>query len=110
MNYGYQAEKLSAARRCLMIPHPHGVGQSIADAFMECQLAFHRMVETGLDDNARRWVATIKGYMDTSGISATEGEGIWVVKARTLDTDQQLELSRVVDELAHWFDRKFWED
>jgi hypothetical protein len=108
MQYAYQSEKLAAARRCLMLPHTEGVEGSIAEAFRECCHAFHRMDESGLDDNARAWVAKIKDFMDTTGIDATSGA--WVIKAQSLSTDQQIELSRVVDELANWFDRKFWED
>lgn len=110
MQYGYQSEKLSAARSSLMLPHPQGVEASIASAFHACALAFHEFDESGLDDNARSWIAKIKGFMDTTNISDTSGAGTWVVKARTLTTDDQLELSRVVDELAHWFHRKFWSE
>ena len=108
MKYGYQSEKLSAARRCLMLPHTSGIESSIADAFHECSLAFHKMDEDGLDDGARRSVSKIKDFMDTTGIAAPSGA--WAIKARSLSTDEQIELSLAVDELAHWFDRKFWED
>jgi hypothetical protein len=110
MEYAYQSEKLSLARHNLMIPHPRGVEESIVGAFMECHLAFHRMDEKGLDDNARKWVAKIKGFMSADGIVGEPNEGTWAAKAATLSTDQQMELSDAVDELAHWFDRKFWED
>lgn len=36
MKFGYSAEKFSDARRSLMLPHPQGEAQSIADAFFEC--------------------------------------------------------------------------
>ncbi len=108
MDYGYQSEKLSAARHCLMLPHSQGVESSIANAFHECTLAFHDMDESGLSDDARTWVSKIKEIMDTTGLEDPNDEGTWVVKARDLSVDQQIELSRVVDELAHYFDRKFW--
>ena len=109
MQYAYQSEKLSAARRCLMLPHSQGIETSIAGAFHECSLAFDQMDESRLGDEASRWVAKIKEFMDTSGISDPKQEGTWTVKARTLSTDQQLELSHLVDELAHFFERKSWE-
>lgn len=109
MQYGYQSEKLSAARHCLMLPHSQGIEHSIAHAFHECSLALHQMDESDLDDNARSWIAKIKGFMDTTDITNAAGEGAWAVKARGMTTDQQIELSRAVDELAHWFDRKFWD-
>lgn len=42
--------------------------------------------------------------MDATGISDPHGDGIWAVKARTFTTDEKIEISRTVDELAHWFD------
>jgi len=110
MPYHYQAEKLSDARRCLMLPHNNGIAQSIADAFHECTLAFHQLDERHLDDHAGRWVTKIKALMDTSRVSASQHEGIWIAKARTLSPEQQLELAGAVDELAHWFDRKAHEE
>jgi len=106
MSYHYQAEKLSDARRCLMLPHNNGIAQSIADAFHEYTLAFHQLDERQLDDNALRWVGKIKSLMDTSGVSAPPHEGTWIAKARTLSPEQQLELAGAVDELAHWFARR----
>jgi hypothetical protein len=108
MDYSYQAEKLSVARSCLMLPHSRGAAESIAEAFHNCYKAFHRMDESGLSDDARRWVRKIKEFMDTSGIDGTNGEGAWAIKAGQLTTDDQLELSRTIDELASWFDREFW--
>ena len=110
MEYQYQAEKLAAARRSLMLPHTQGEDQSIAYAFHECSLAFHCMDESGLSDDARRWVSQIREFMDTSGLEDPLGQGTSVLKAQGLTSDQQLELSRAVDELAHWFARKLWED
>jgi hypothetical protein len=104
MKYSYQAEKLSVARSCLMLPHTLGIEVSIADAFRNCGLAFYRLDESGLDDNARSWVAKIKECMDTSGV-AEAPEGTHIVKARMLTENQLMGLSRAVDELAHWFDR-----
>ena len=109
MQFSYQSEKLSAARACLMLPHTHGEAESIAAAFRNCSLAFHNMDESGLDDSAREWVRKIKQFMDTSGVQDPSGKGTWAVKASTFTTDQQLELSRLIDELAHWFDRRIWE-
>ena len=103
MNYGYQSEKLSAARSALMLPHSQGEPASIAGAFHEIHLAFHRMDESGLDDNARTWVRKLKELMDTTGLTDTNSEGLWTVKAKQLGTDEKIELSRCVDELAHWF-------
>jgi hypothetical protein len=92
MYFGHQAEVLSRARRCLMLPHTSGIDASIAEAFRECTLAFHRLDEKKLDDNARGWLATIKDLMATKG--------------RSLSDDEQLQLRNAVDELAYWFDRE----
>ena len=91
-----------------MLPHTQGTEHSIAHAFHECSQAFHQMDESSLDDTARTWVEKIKAFMDTSGVTAAEGEGRWAAKARSLSADDQIEFSGVVDELAEWFTRKFW--
>ncbi len=84
-----------------MLPHTLGVEVSIAEAFRNCDLAFYKLDESGLDDNARGWVAKIKALMETAGIPEAPGP----YAARSLSTEEQRELSRAVDELAHWFDR-----
>jgi hypothetical protein len=109
MDFMYQSQKLSEARHALMLPHPRGEAESIAGAFALCSLGFHVMKTDGLDDNARRWVSKIQEMMDTSGIDDSEGRGKFLVKAERFSTDEKIELSRTVNELAHWFDMKFWE-
>jgi hypothetical protein len=91
-----------------MLPHTMGEAQSIAEAFHNCHLAFHRFDESSLDDRARSLVLKIKGFMDTGGIDDSTGVGTWVLKAKSLNNDEKLELSNAVDELASWFNRKFW--
>ena len=110
MDYGYQWEKLCSARRCLMLPHSKGIEQSIADCFHDCSLAFHRLDESGLDSNAKRYISVIKDLMDTTGLVDPSEKGLWFVKAHQFTTDQQLELSRNVDELAYWFGRSLRDD
>ena len=107
MKFSYQAEKLSDARRSLMLPHPTGEATSIVAAFHACRLAFHNFDRKGLDDDSRRWVEKIDVLMDTNGIAGPNGHGSWHVKAMQLSDDEKLELSRTVDELAHWFSRNF---
>jgi hypothetical protein len=109
MDVAYQAEKLSAARRVLMLPHPRGEAESIAEAFELCSRAFFRFDTNALDDNARRWILTIKDFMDTSGIDNVGGRGTYVIKAERLTNDEKRELSNAVDELAHWFKQHFWD-
>jgi len=58
-----------------------------------------------LDDNSRSWVHTLRRIMDTTGVDDPHQVGTAQVKAETLTVDEQLEFSRVVDELADWFDR-----
>jgi len=103
MTYGYQSEKLSAARSALMLPHSGGEAASIASAFHELRLAFYRMDESGLDDNALTWVRKLQELMDTTGLVDPDSVGLWTIKAQQLGTDERIELSRCVDELAHWF-------
>ncbi|MFE8069794.1 hypothetical protein QQM79_01935 [Marinobacteraceae bacterium S3BR75-40.1] len=106
--FDYQAEKLSEARRALMLPHSSGEEQSIADAFHVCSLGFKdiELPEKAkhLDDSAKDWIKVIKGLMSTDGLTDDDGKGLWAVKAATLSIDDKIQLSRCVDELAHWFD------
>ncbi|MBK1888460.1 hypothetical protein Undi14_00335 [Undibacterium sp. 14-3-2] len=110
MKFSYQAEKLSVARRNLMLPHPTGEAASIAAAFHECHNAFHNIDREGLDDNSRQWVEKIEGLMGTNGLQDPNGVGTWHIKAEQLSVDEKRELSSAVNELAHWFDRAFWQD
>ncbi|MCC5090607.1 hypothetical protein [Xanthomonas campestris] len=104
MRYSYQEEKFSAARHALMLPHSRGESESIAEAFHNISLGLHQLDTSKLDPSAQKWIATLKRFMDTTGISDPDGDGAWAVKARTFTTDDQIEISRTVDELAHWFD------
>ena len=93
-----------------MLPHPKGEATSIADAFHECSLGLHKIDRSGLDDNARPWVIKLEELMDTTDLADPNDVGTWTVKAEQLTLDQKFELSRIIAELAHWFDRKFWKD
>ena len=49
--------------------------------------------------------------MDTSGLNKSDdpnGLGLWHIKASSFTVDDKIELSRLVDELASWFDSKMW--
>lgn len=63
MRYSYQAEKLSAARHALMLPHSRGEAESIADAFHEISLGLHQLDVSKLSQSAQRWIATLQRYM-----------------------------------------------
>ena len=104
MRFSYQSEKFSAARHALMLPHSRGEHESIANAFHECKLGLHNFDRTQLDDNARSWVEKLDALMDTTGFTDPHREGLWAVKAKTLSNDDKINLSSLVDELAHWFD------
>lgn len=92
-----------------MLPHPQGREHSVVHAFHACHRAFHDVDRSGLDDNAASWVGTIESLMDNEGVEAVGEEGTWMAKARTLSEDDLFELSRAVDEHAHWFDGEFWD-
>jgi hypothetical protein len=103
MKFRYQAEKFADARRALMLPHTHGEHKSIANAFHDCELALDQVAKDHLDDNARLWIQTLEEFMNTSGLSDPHGVGLWSVKAQEFSVDEKLTISRIVDELAHWF-------
>lgn len=104
MKYSYPAEKFNRARSCLMLPHSRGEAASIAEAFHECRLGLHDLDTSGIDDTADSWIRNLDDFMDTSSISDASDVGHWQLKAELFSTDQKIELSRVIDELAHWFD------
>ena len=107
MPFSYQAEKFAAARRALMLPHTQGEHTSIFHAFHECSLGLHQFDSSQLGDDEREWIRRLEAYMDTSSLKDPMDEGTWVVKARSFSQDEKIEISRLVDELAHTFDRSF---
>ena len=110
MKYSYQAEKLAGARSALMLPHPTGEAASIASAFHECHVGLHQLDRSQLDHNARDWLAKLDRFMDTSGLADPYSQGLWQIKAETLTESEKFELSRIIDELAHWFEGEFHDD
>lgn len=104
MRYSYQAEKLSGARRALMLPHDRGEANSIVDAFHECYLAFNQFNESNLSETARNYIRKLKELMDTTDIVDESGEGTWLVKARAFSTDEKREISHLINDLAYLFD------
>lgn len=87
-----------------MLPHPRGESDSIANAFHECSLALHRFDKSTVDDTARGWLDELEQLMDTTGLQDPTGSrGLWAVKADSFTVDDMIELSRIIDELAHWF-------
>lgn len=108
MKFSYQSEKFSVARTCLMLPHTRGEAESIASAFHECSLGLHQLDINSVSDDARSWIRSLNELLDTSGLSDPSKVGLWTIKAESLTTDEQIELSRVVDELASYFGREFW--
>jgi hypothetical protein len=95
MDARYLAEKMSDARRHLMLPHPDGESQSIADAFFECAKALPDVENSDLDDSARTWVDTIRDLMGPGGAP-------WTARAAGFTLDEMFRLRTAVDELAHW--------
>lgn len=88
-----------------------GEEHSYASAFEVCSRAFHDFdVSRVKGDDAVHWIETIKRLMDTSGVEGPTGEGTWVHRARLMTVDEKREFSNAVDELASWFNRKFWSD
>ena len=110
MKYDYCAEKLAAARSCLMLPHPKGEGDSIAVAFHECELGLRDLSAQDFDENAREWVAKIRELMDKSKIISFSGHNTWAFKAEHMTEDQKVEFSQAVDNLADWFNEKAREE
>ena len=105
-DFHYLAEKLGAARRSLMVPHPKGEAPSIAAALHECMLGLMDHKASDFDDVARPWVETLRQAMDTKGVHDPEGHGTWEIKAQGMSLEDKFDLSRAVDELAYWCERE----
>ena len=106
VDYSYQAKCFSAARRALMLPHEKGEAQSIASAFLECMKCLHELDRSGLEESARDAVRVVDRLIDTAGIDDPDKVGTFVLRAERLTRQERHELSRVVDELAHWFTQR----
>ncbi|MDD5037145.1 MAG: hypothetical protein PHE55_20655 [Methylococcaceae bacterium] len=109
MRFAYQSEKFYRARSMLMLPHPRGEAESIANAFHECSLGLQNINVDDLPAGVKNWVILLSNLMDTSGLSDPDKRGLWAVKAESFSFDQKIELSRVVNELSDWFDMKFYD-
>lgn len=105
--YMYPTEKLNAARRILMLPHPGGEARSLAGAFHECSLGLKGFSDEDFDSHSQTWFRTIRETMDTTGVEDPSGEGTWLRRAKSLDVDQKAAFASAVDELADWCDGMF---
>ena len=103
------AEKMSRARHALMLPHAQGEAESIAEAFLFCDLAFKTLGTIELGERERELIATITELMDSSGVNDAGNRGPWVVKAERLSYEQKLALSRAIDALTHSLERRYWQ-
>ena len=103
MEFQRQAEKFSVARRCLMLPHRDGMADAIADAFEACALGLRSLHRGTLDTRAVSWLARIEELMRVDGIQGATPRERFLIRATQLSIDEQSDLSRLIDELAHWF-------
>ncbi len=105
MEFPRQAERFSAARRCLMLPHPEGVTESMAKAFEACAIGLRSLHRGALDENASAWLQRVEALMDISSVAGADERERRLTRAAQLTPDEQADLSRLIDELAHWFER-----
>lgn len=109
MEWSYQHEKFTHAKRALMLPHPSGEAESLVIAFHECDHGLRGVNVDGIDDSrARELIAKIKAAMNTDGLWDTTGRGLFYERAETMTTEEKSAFSDAVAELASWFSRKFW--
>ncbi|MCF6363075.1 MAG: hypothetical protein L3J88_06975 [Gammaproteobacteria bacterium] len=98
MDYSQQAEKFNDARTCLMLPHPEGEAQSIADAFHDIELGLHEFDIADINEDIASHISLIKQLIDHNRDGKT-----YQSIAESLTPHQKLELSRSVRELADHF-------
>lgn len=105
MAFEHQSQRFAAARRSLMLPHRDGVTSAIASALQACNIGFRNLRPGQLDEHAAKWLDALQaliGPAPTGGNPDSDREH-WHARAAELDVEQQSDLSRLVDELAHWF-------
>ena len=106
MSFSYAAEKFASARSVLMLPHPQGEDRSLATALFECRQGLERFDRSLFDENSSIWIGQLDQLMKTDGLEDPHREGLFLIRARQLSLDAQLQLSTVVDELQCWFSRR----
>lgn len=104
LTFSYQAQKFAQARSCLMLPHPMGEAQSIADAFHMCLLGLDNLDYERLDEEAADKVRQLEALMDTAGMEDPAGVGTALLKAEQFTDEEKSQVSELVDDLASWFD------
>lgn len=103
------AELFSIARRALMLPHSRGLAASIAECFRNCDLGLENVDGEKLPGYGSDLVHTLRQLMDTKGLSDPDAIGLYAVRAMQLFHEEQITLSRTVDELALLFARLSYE-
>lgn len=101
----YQSEKFSVARSNLMLPHHQGEHSSVAHTFHECSLGLDGLDRSILDDYARGLVRDLENMMSVDSLSDPNSEGLYSIKAKTFSVEEKIKLSRIIDELADWFNQ-----
>lgn len=86
-NYGYQMEKLSNARRALMVP------ANIAGALHEVAMGLDDLDTGSLPDEIRGDAETALRLRTTDGLEDPDDRGLWTVRADSFTIDDQIELS-----------------
>lgn len=107
MKFENQAENFRAARRALMLPHPHGDVEAIRKALVKCREGLQGLDREAVDDDIQDLLHILDGLLDISEIEDASQQDPYLTKARLLTSKEESEFSRVVDELASWFDCTF---
>lgn len=75
MRYSYQAEKFSAARHALMLPHSRGESESIAEAFHNISLGLHQLDTDKFDPSAQNGLGHLSAtWMRLASVTPTATE------------------------------------
>jgi hypothetical protein len=112
MVYGYEIQRLSAARGCLQSsPDILDDPQAIASALRECAIALIDFDPIALDSETERWVATIKAVLDSSAqLEDPNMRGtieLWAQQATETEREAIVNAIRL---LADWCDRAYFGD
>jgi hypothetical protein len=100
----YAREKLQTAVSILMLPHDKQYDRALSAAFFEISLALVDIdlekIKESLDDSDAELLQTIVDTLDTTGLTAVGDEGLYMVKARTMDELQTQDFCEAVLSLS----------
>lgn len=108
---GHAMQHWNAARRALMAPfHDDDENYGFYHALAHCDTALSALKEEPSDLDVEEFLAVIRKALDTQGLEDTEGDGLYLVKARDMTRDEKQHFSDAVEHLATKFTIEYFSE